>query len=75
MERIFRAKKMLDRVKAEGKENLLDDETIAFIVKLDGKKANDYNWASVVRDEPLCWIAPDEDQNGTYVALCDCEEE
>lgn len=46
---------------------------IALIKKLDGKVGNDYNWESFVRDNPLVWIPADEDQNGTYVALCDCD--
>lgn len=73
MERTFKAEKMFARIKREGRENLLDDELREFIKKLDGKKGNDYNWQSVVKDEPLVWIEPDEDQNGTYVNLYDCD--
>lgn len=73
MIRVFRAQKMLDRIKREGLENELDDEMLALIKKLDGKKGNDYNWESFVNDKPLVWIEADEDQDGTYVALCDCE--
>lgn len=76
MMRTFRADKMLARVKAEGKEHLLDEETVALIKSLDGKQGSDYNWESFVNDNPLVWIAPEElggDFKGTYVALCDCE--
>lgn len=67
----FRAQKMIDRIKKEGRE--LDDETLKTIKMLDGKQANDHNWQSVVMHEPLAWIEADEDQGGMYVALCDCE--
>lgn len=69
----FRAQKMIDRVKKEGREDLLDEETLKTIKMLDGKQANDHNWQSVVMHEPLAWIEADEDQDGMYVALCDCE--
>lgn len=73
MIRTFRAEKMLARVKREGLDHLLDDETVALIRKLDGKTGNDYNWESFVHGNDLVWIEADEDQNGTYVALCDCD--
>ena len=73
MQRTFRAEKMLARIKAEGKQDLLDEETVAFIRLLDGKVGTDHNWRSQVHGDPLVWIEKDEDQNGTYVALCDCE--
>lgn len=73
MERTFRAKKMLERIKAEGKQDMLDEGTVEFIKMLDGKVGNDYNYRSFVYGEPLVWIEKDEDQDGTYVALCDCE--
>ena len=73
MERTFRAEKMIARIKREGKQNMLDKETLNFIKLLDGKKGNDYNYRSFVYDEPLVWIEADSDQEGTYVALCDCD--
>lgn len=73
MERTFRAEKMLARVKKENKEHLLDAETVEFIKKLDGKVGTDYNWESVVHGEDLVWIPADDEQEGCYVALCDCD--
>lgn len=73
MKVIFRAAKMIDRVKAEGKGDMLDPKTLEFINKLDGKIGDDYNWRSVVRGEPLVFISPDADQDGTYVNVVDCE--
>ena len=73
MERVFRAQKMLDRVKKEGKENLLDQQTIDFIWSLDGEIGNDYNWESFVNGNDMVWIPANDKHDGTYVALCDCE--
>lgn len=73
MLRTFRAEKMLKRLEKEGRMHEVDAETLDFIKLLDGKQANDYNWQSFVYDEPLCWIEPDEDQDGTYVNANDCD--
>lgn len=76
MLRTFRAEKMLKRVKAEGKEHLLDEETVALIKSLDGKQGSDYNWESFVNGQELVWIEPGAlggDFKGAYVALCDCD--
>lgn len=77
MKRTFRAEKMLERVKNEGLEYMLDDEMITLIHKLDGKVGQDYNWESFVKGNDVVWIPaealPDEDFDGTYVALCDCD--
>ena len=73
MIRIFRAQKMLDRIAREGREDLLDDNTRAFILSLDGAEAQDYNWQSFVHDEPLAWIEKTDDHDGVYVNICDCD--
>lgn len=73
MERTFRAEKMFARVKKENLEHFLDAEMVELIKKLDGKKGDDRNWESVLNDNPLVWIPADDDHNGTYVALCDCD--
>ena len=65
----FRAKKMIERVKKESRGDMLDDATMEKINSLDGKKGTDHNWASVVNDEDLVYIA----DTGTYVARCDCD--
>lgn len=73
----FSADAMLKRVKAEGKEALLDDGVLELIGKLDGKIGSDYNWDSFVYGRDVVWIPgeqlPDEDFDGTYVARCDCK--
>lgn len=65
----FKAQKMIDRCKAEGKNDMLTEETLAFIRSIDGKKANTYNWRNQVYGEPVALI----DETKTYVAICDCE--
>ena len=73
MKRVFRAAKMLARLEKEGRMNEVDEKTRAFIMMLDGKEGTDYNYQSVVNDEPLVWIEADNDQNGTYVNVMDCD--
>lgn len=73
MIRIFRAEKMLTRLEREGRMNEVTKEDLDLIHFLDGKEGNDYNWQSVVNDEPLVWIEKDGDFNGVYVALVDCD--
>lgn len=69
MDYTFRAQKMIDRIKAEGRGELLDEATLKTIWSLDGKVGTDYNWQSVVHDENLVWI---EDAK-MYVNKNDCE--
>ena len=73
MERIFRAKKMLDRIHREGMDHMLREEDIELINFLDGKTGNDYNWESFVHNRPLVWIPEEEGFDGAYVALVDCD--
>ncbi len=73
MDMRFSAEAMLKRVKAEGKEDLLDAEVLDLIHKLDGRIGNDYNWNSFVHGEDVVWIPEDGDCPGAYVARCDCK--
>lgn len=67
---IFKSERMLDRIKKEGKENLLDDKTRNFILSLDDAEGTDHNWEFMVKDEPLVYLTA----KGTYVNICDCIE-
>lgn len=69
----FKAKKMIDRVIREGKGNLLDDDTRAKIMALDGEPANTYNWASIVHGDDVALISKTDSHPETYVAVCDCD--
>ncbi len=73
MERTFRAEKMIARVKEEGRGDMLDEKTLSFIKSLDGEKANDYNWESVVNGSPLAWIKKTDKHEGAYVNIADCD--
>lgn len=73
MKRVFRAEKMLARLEREGRMDMVDEKTREFIMMLDGKEGTDYNYQSVVNDEPLVWIEADKDQSGTYVNIEDCD--
>ena len=65
----FRAQKMIDRCKQEGKGDLLTEETVKFIKSLDGQTGTDYNWKSQVMGEPLVWL----EEAQTYVNIEDCD--
>lgn len=65
----FKAQKMIDKCMAEGKKDMLDEETLAFIRSMDGKKANTYNWRNRVYGEEVALI----EGTDTYVPICACE--
>jgi hypothetical protein len=69
MEYTFRAQKMIDRIKAEGRGHLLDEPTLKTIWSLDGKKGTDYNWQSVTKGENVVWI----EEAKMYVNKDDCD--
>lgn len=49
--KVFRKEKMLARVKAEGLEGMLDDETMAIMNGLDGKEVFPNLWRQTVYGE------------------------
>lgn len=65
----FKAQKMIDRIKSEGREALLDEPTLQTIRALDGKTGTDYNWQSVVNNENMVWI----EEAQMYVNKNDCD--
>lgn len=75
MLRTFRAKKMIDRIERNPELlGYLDSETREFILSLDGKQGNDYNYMSFVRGEPLVWIELEgHTDGGVYVNEADCD--
>lgn len=44
MEYTFRKKKMLDRLEAEGRMDLVGPDELACMDQLDGLTGTDYNW-------------------------------
>ena len=69
----FRAQKMIDRIRREGRGDMLDAQTLATINSLDGEPANDYNWEAVVHGEPLALIGANEKHDAMYVNVADCD--
>lgn len=65
----FVAEKMINRIRREGRSDMLTEETVSFIHSLDGKVGTDYNWQSQVMGEPLVWLQEAQ----TYVNIVDCE--
>lgn len=64
----FKAQKMIDKCMAE-KKDMLDEQTLAFIRSIDGKKANTYNWRNQVYGEEVASI----EGTNTFVPICACE--
>lgn len=73
MIRIFRKQKMIDRLEKEGRITEVQKEDYELMDKLDGRKANDYNYRSFVYGDNLSWIEPFDDCEGAYVCTEDCE--
>lgn len=73
MERTFRKQKMIDRLTREGRINEVTREDYELMDKLDGCVGNDYNYRSVVFDDPIVWIEETDEHPGAYVCLQDCD--
>lgn len=74
MNRVFRMSKMLERLEKEGRIGEVTTEALKFMKLLDGRTGTDYNWRSVVRDEPFVYITGDDIPNGgTYVNINDTD--
>ena len=53
MERIFRKRKMIERLIREGRIDQVQMEDYELMDSLDGEVGDDYNWESVVKGTPL----------------------
>lgn len=71
-DRIFRKQKMLDRLAREGRSEQVGPEELRIMDLLDGKSGTDYNWESVVKDEPFVLIHLDK-YGAFYVNIADCD--
>ena len=67
----FSKQKMLDRIKQEGRMDLVDDTVKEMMDNLDGMEANPSCWQRVVHQEPVMWVVG-RDGNGAYVNENDC---
>lgn len=70
----FSKQKMLDRIKSEGREDLIDDKVKQIMDNLDGQMTNPHCWQRVVNDEPVYYVVG-KDGTGNYVNEKDCVEE
>lgn len=67
----FSKDKMIERVTREGRGNLLDEKTLAFMDNLDGQPAETSCWARMVEQQPVYWVVG-KDGKGAYVNENDC---
>ena len=68
----FRKDKMIARVTAAGKADMIDAEVMAMMDNLDGCEASASCWERVVKGAPVYWVVG-KDGNGAYVADVDCD--
>lgn len=68
----FSKKKMIERVTAEGRTDMITEEVIRIMDNLDGQEVNTTCWRRTVYDEPVYWVYG-KDGEGNYVNEADCE--
>lgn len=68
----FSKEKMISRIKAEGREELIDNDVITIMDNLDGQDATASCWRRQVLGEPVLWVVG-KDGTGEYVNELDCE--
>lgn len=67
----FSKEKMIERITAEGREDMLTPDVISIMNNLDGQEAHTQCWKRVVMDEPVFYVIG-KDGNGEYVNENDC---
>ena len=68
----FSKQKMIDRLKEEGRYNLITEDVRTTMDDLDGQVAKSNCWERIVNDEPVLWVIGKSGQ-GRYVNEVDCE--
>ena len=67
----FSKQKMLDRIKAEGRMDLVGETELGIMDNLDGQPVKKICWDRAVKDEPVYWCVG-KDGKGEYVNENDC---
>lgn len=69
---VFKKEKMLDRIKREGRLDMVDDNVLSIMDNLDGQEAHTNSWRRQVYGEPVLIV---KGKDGTYcdVNELDCE--
>jgi hypothetical protein len=68
----FKKSKMLERIKAEGREDLIDETVLKIMDNLDGQEVSSANWNRQVYGEDV-YSCYGKDGKVYDVAACDCE--
>ena len=74
MAKIFRKTKMLARITAEGKSNLLNTATLDFMDRLDGHACHPNLWRQTVYGETDAWYCTDSNGNQYPININDCDD-
>lgn len=67
----FSKQKMIDRVTAEGRADMIDDEVRAIMDDLDGQPASTACWERQANGQPVLWVIG-KSGKGNYVRESDC---
>ena len=67
----FVKERMIERVKAAGKEEMLTEDVMKIMDNLDGCEATTSCWLRQVRMEPVMWVVG-KNGEGEYVHEDDC---
>ena len=67
----FSKEKMVARITADGRADMIDDEVISIMDNLDGCEASASCWRRQVYDEPVLWVVG-KNGEGQYVNEDDC---
>ena len=68
----FKKEKMLARIKAEGREDLIDETVLKIMDNLDGQEVSSANWNRQVYGEDV-YYCYGKDGKVYDVAACECE--
>ena len=68
---VFSKTKMMERIKEQGMENMVDDNVLRMMDNLDGQEVTASCWERVVKGEPVYWCVG-KDGQGSYVNENDC---
>ena len=68
---VFSKQKMLERIKCEGRMNLVGEVELAIMDNLDGCEVTESCWERVVKHAPVYWCVG-KNGEGMYVNENDC---
>ena len=69
---VFKKRKMVERITAEGRADMITEDILRIMDNLDGQNATASCWRREIYDEPVLYVVG-KDGTGEYVNEIDCE--